>query len=256
MDKDRRLKEIVEILKRKGAVSIKDLRTRLDVSEMTVRRDLCVLGEDNIVELIPGGAILRTLEDTEEGKYLITHEETVRTREKVKIGQRAASIIEPHDTILLDVGSTVEYVAKFIPQEFPVTVVCSALNILVEIYRKKNCNPVFTGGYFHDNTLMFESPEGILLINRTRTDKGFISAAGIHETLGVTCANPYEVETKRAAIGSSKTKILVADSTKFGKTKVGYFAEMKEFDTVVTDSGLSDEYRDYITTLGIELIIV
>ena len=256
MDKNRRLKEIVEILKRKSAVSIKDLRRRLDVSEMTVRRDLNVLEEDNIVELIPGGAIFRTLDDIEEGKYNITHEETVRTREKVKIGQRAASIIEPNDTVILDVGSTVEYVAKFIPREFPVTVICSTLNILVEIYRKKNCSPIFTGGYFHDNTLMFESPEGIRLINRTRTDKGFVSAAGIHETLGVTCANPYEVETKQAAIGSSKTKILTADSTKFGKTKISYFAELDEFDVIITDSGISDEYRDIIVSLGIDLIIV
>jgi DeoR family deoxyribose operon repressor len=165
-------------------------------------------------------------------------------------------MIEPNDTISLDVGSTTEYIAKFIREDVPVTVLCFTLNVLTEIYRKKNCSPIFTGGHFHDNSLMFESPEGIALIKRTRIDKGFIAAAGVHDGLGVTCANPYEIETKKAAFASSKTKILVADSTKFGRTRVAYFADLKDFDIVITDNEIPDYYRSVIENLGIELIVV
>lgn len=258
MDKNARIKTIIDTLRFKNAVTIKELTKKLNVSEMTIRRDLTLLENDNIVELIPGGAIFKITRDAERDseKYLIYHEETRRAREKLRIGQKAASLVETNDTIILDVGSTVEHIAKFIREDTPVTILCYALNILVEIYRKENCNPILAGGYLHENTLMFESPEGIGLINRTRADKGFMSAAGIHETLGVTCANPYEVETKKAAIGSSKTKILSVDSTKFGKTKIGYFADINEFDIIITDTEITDEYRDVITSLGIELITV
>jgi DeoR family deoxyribose operon repressor len=258
VDKNARIKSIIETLRYRNAVTIKELTNKLHVSEMTIRRDLSLLEKDNIVNLIPGGAIFKVSRDTERDseKYLIYHEETRRTREKLRIGQRAASIVEPHDTIILDVGSTMEQIAKFIPEDISVTILCYALNILVEVYRKKGCAPIIAGGYLHDNTLMFESPEGIELIRRTRADKGFISAAGVHETLGITCANPYEVETKKAVLSSSKTKILAVDSTKLGKTKIGYFADINDFDIIITDSELSDEYRSIINASSAELVVV
>jgi len=258
LNKNERIKIIINNLRLKNAVSIKDLTRHLGVSEMTIRRDLSLLVIDKVIELIPGGAIFKSPESQErdEEKYLIANAEAERAREKVRIGQKAASLIEPYDTISLDVGSTTEYIAKFIREDIPVTVLCFTLNVLTEIYRKKNCSPIFTGGYYHDNSLMFESPEGINLIKRTRIDKGFIAAAGVHDKLGVTCANPYEIETKKTTFTSSKTKILVVDSTKFGRTRVSYFAELKEFDVIITDNEISDYYRSVIKNLGIELIVV
>jgi DeoR family deoxyribose operon repressor len=258
VDKDQRIKHIINMLKIKNVVTLKELTYKLNVSEMTVRRDLGLLAKDNIVHLIPGGAILKEYieYESDEEKYPIYHEETKRTREKIKIGKKAASLIEPNDTITIDVGSTTEYMVKFIREDLPVTILCYALNILVEIYRKKNCSPIFAGGYFHDNTLMFESQEGIHLINRTRCDKAFMSAAGIHGQLGVTCANLYEIETKMAVLKSAKTKILLADSEKFGKAKIAYFAEMKNFDIIITNSEIPDEYKKLFDGLGRQLILV
>ena len=74
MDKNEKIKAIINNLRLKGAVSIKDLKKRLNVSEMTIRRDLSLLEKDNIVELIPGGAIFKAFDDSDREKYLITHE--------------------------------------------------------------------------------------------------------------------------------------------------------------------------------------
>jgi len=258
MNKNQRIKDIINIIRLKNVVNIKELTKKLHVSEMTIRRDLDLLSQDNIVELIPGGAIFKPSVDLErdEEKYFITHEETRRIREKMRIGQKAASLFEPNDTIIIDVGSTTEYLAKFMREDIPITILCFALNILVEVYRKRNCNPIFAGGYYHENTLMFESPEGINLISRTRADKAFVSAAGVHAELGVTCANPYELETKKAILSSSKTKILLVDSSKFGKTKIAYFADLHDFDMVITDTEIPPEYSTIIKNLDIALITV
>ncbi len=258
MDKNQRIKHIINTLQVKNVVNIKELTKQFNVSEMTIRRDLNLLVDDRVVELIPGGAILRIDDraENDEEKYLITLEETKRTREKIKIGKKAASLVEANDTIILDVGSTTEYMTKFIREEFPVTILCYALNILVEIYRKKQCHPIFAGGYFHEDTLMFESQDGINLIKKIRVDKAFISVAGVSEQLGVTCVNPYEIETKRAALQSAKTKILITDSTKFGKVRIGYFADLQEFDIVITDSEISAEYIEIIRARGLKLYIV
>ena len=256
MNKNERIKTIVNSLRNKNVVHIKELTRELSVSEMTIRRDLSLLETDNIVKIIPGGAILKPHEELKDDKYQIESAETRFTREKVKIGKKAASMVRANDTIIIDVGSTTEYIAKFIQDDLPVTILCYALNVLVDIYRKKGSHPIFAGGYFHENTLMFEGTEGINLIQKTRADKSFISAAGFHESLGVTCPHHYEVETKRAVIKSSNVKILTMDSSKFGKAKAAHFAEMKDFDIVITDSGLSETYREIIREAGIELILV
>ena len=256
MNKNERIKTIVSSLRNKNVVNIKELTRKLSVSEMTIRRDLNLLEKDNIIKIIPGGAILKPHEEPKDDKYQIENAETRYTREKVKIGKKAASLIRANDTIIIDVGSTTEYIAKFIQDDLPVTILCYALNVLVDIYRKKGSHPIFAGGYFHENTLMFESTEGINLIQKTRADKSFISAAGFHESLGVTCPHHYEVETKRAVIKSSNVKVLTMDSSKFGKAKAAHFAEMMDFDIVITDSGLSETYRKIINEAGIELILV
>jgi DeoR family deoxyribose operon repressor len=241
-----------------GFVSIKELSKRLEVSEMTVRRDLRELSKENIVTLIPGGAVLKRNSpiDTDEEKYLIQAAESLMLEEKIKISRKAASLIETNDVIVIDTGSTTENLSKFIPENMPLTVICYALNILFNVYENKNWKLIFPGGYFHGDTLMLESPEGIEMIKRIRANKAFISAAGVSEKLGVTCATAYEKETKRAVIESSDKKILLVDSTKFGKIKISHFADLTDFDIIITDTGISKEFVNIIKNIGIKLYIV
>jgi DeoR family deoxyribose operon repressor len=236
-------------------VNIRELTKKFEVSEMTIRRDLSLLARENLVDLIPGGAVLKRLEDNE-SRYQVTREESVRTIEKLKIGQRAVSLIEPNETIILDIGTTTEYMAKYLREDAPITVLCTTLNALVEVYKKKNCSLIFAGGYFHPQTMTFESPEGIELIKRTRADKAFVSAAGIHNELGITTVYPHELQAKKAILSSAKSRILVVDSSKFGQTKSIYFADMSSFQTVITDTGIPEEYARFISDLGVELILV
>lgn len=254
MDRHHRIQEIVNSLRLRNIVSIKDLTRRFEVSEMTVRRDLNLLANEDIVELIPGGAVLKMPSDKEKS-YFVTNEESVRAIEKLKIGQKAVSFIEPNDTIILDIGTTTEYIAKLLREDSPITVLAYTFNSLVEIYRKKNCSIIFAGGYFHPDTMTFESPEGIELIKRTRADKVFVSAAGIHHELGVTTVYPHELQLKKTILRSTKNRILVADSSKFGKTKSVYFADLSDFQTVITDAGIPDDYARFIRELGIDLVI-
>ena len=256
--KNNRVNYLLNRLSIDGFSSIKELSKKLEVSEMTVRRDLRELSKSNIVTLIPGGAILKKNPpiDKDEEKYLIQAAESLMLEEKIKISRKAASLIEPNDVIVIDTGSTTENLSKFIPENMPLTVICYALNILFNVYENKNWKLIFPGGYFHGDTLMLESPEGIEMIKRIRANKAFISAAGVSEKLGVTCATAYEKETKRAVIESSDKKILLVDSTKFGKIKISHFADLTDFDIVITDSGISKEFVNIIKNIGIKLYIV
>lgn len=252
-----RANKIIEILKEKNGASVKELASMLDVSEMTIRRDLNVLKSNNIVKNVYGATIYNPLNNIKKlsNPYNITEEIIKNESEKFKIGQIAAKLIQPDDIIIIDTGTTTEKLAQSISDDIKLTALLYNINILSALKMKHNINLIFSGGYFHPNTQMFESPEGISLIENTRATKVFVSAAGIHEQLGVTCSNNYEVPTKRAIIGSSLEKILMADSQKFGMVKSSYFADLNEFDIIITDSGISKEWINYINDLGIRLII-
>jgi DeoR family deoxyribose operon repressor len=240
------------------SATIRELARQLEVSEMTIRRDLDLLDRNNIVELVHSGAVLYRGGRTggEPPKYTLSEAGTVRAAEKMRIGAKAASLIEKDDIVILDCGSTTECVAKNLPSGTALTLLCYSLNILVQARRHEECRLVFAGGLLHENTLMFESPEGVEMIKRYRANKSFISASGVSGKLGVTCSNPYEVETKKASLSSSLSRILLVDSSKFGKIQVAYFADLDDFDMVISDSRLSEEYRETIEDLGIALLTV
>lgn len=256
--KFQRANKLIEILKEKNGASVKELAAILGVSEMTIRRDLNVLKANNIVSNVYGATIYNPANNIEKlsTSYDINDELIRQEKEKAKIGKVAASLIQEGDIIIIDAGTTTEKLAQSINDDIKLTALFYNINILLALKNKKNIKLIFSGGYFHSNTQMFESTEGISLIKNIRATKVFISAAGIHEQLGVTCSNNYEVPTKRAIIGSSLEKILLVDSEKFGIVKSSYFANLNEFDTIITDSNISKEWIERIENLGIKLIIV
>ncbi len=223
---------------------------------MTVRRDLEYLEKKNMVKILHGGAVLTPSGSPgEERLYVLTQESSINTEEKKKIGMRAASMVQPEDVIIIDAGSTTEWLARHVPDSADVSVLCYSLNVLIELQRK-SCRITLAGGDFHPPTLVFESPESSALIHRYRASKAFMSARGVNVRLGITCSNAYESELKKAVLNSSLARILLVDSSKFGKVGAAYYADLDDFNTIITDSGIPPEYRSYIENRGIELVIV
>jgi len=202
---------IIDILRVTNGETIKNLAVKLKVSEMTIRRDLNYLAEHNMVKLIHGAAILNPgslYEDSESEYNLFAAEDRMRM-EKNAIGKMAASLVEPDDVIIVDAGSTTEHLVRSLSPDIKITVLCYTMNVLMEMQKKKNSRLILAGGYFHKNTLMFQSTEGVELIKNTRANKAFISASGVNEKLGLTCEHHYEIEPKKASISSSLTNILM-----------------------------------------------
>ena len=257
MNKAQRLNVIMQTLHISKASSVLELSRQLKVSHMTVRRDLLSLAKSEQVKVLHGSVILHPKSSARENDsyYSLIAAGAKQPELKRRIGQLAASLIEPEDTLIIDSGSTTEYLAKYLPEGISYTVLCYSLNIVSETVRRPNCKSMFSGGVFHENTLMFESPEGLEMIRGFRATKAFISASGANHQFGVTCMNSYERETKKVMIQSSMKKILLVDSSKFGVIRSDYFAELSDFDEIITDAGIPREYSEIITSLGITLRI-
>jgi DeoR family transcriptional regulator, deoxyribose operon repressor len=251
-----RIARILAALQQTREASFRDLSALLGVSEMTIRRDLEVLSEENKVRLVHSGAILAVGQRGAFGPYSLPGEGETSADEKARIGKKAASLLEPGDIVIIDAGSTTEWLARSIPAGLPLTVLCYALNILVAVSGDEKRRVVFAGGALRSDTLVFESPEGVGLLRRYRANKAFLSAGGVSDALGITCEDPAEAELKKAAVASSQTRILLADSRKFAAVKPSWFADLKDLQVIITDTGISLEYVEIVRNLGIALHVV
>jgi DeoR family deoxyribose operon repressor len=252
-----RIARILETLAETGSASIRDLAASLEVSEMTIRRDLELLSGEGKVRLLHSGALpAASPADGAHRGFSLSDVRGPGAEEKMRIGRKAASLVEAGDVLIIDAGATTEWLTRSLPPELPVTILCFALNIALEAGRHPAHRVVLAGGALSGETLVCESPEGVELIRRYRANKAFLSAGGASDTLGVTTIDASEAELKKAAVASSQTRILLADSRKFGRVTPSWFADLGDFDAIVTDPGISLEYVEIVRQLGIALHVV
>lgn len=247
--KQARIYHLIEDLNKNPLIDIKSLAQEYHVSEMTIRRDLKFITDHSLNNQT---STFSSITPSINNYYEFEIEKKINEKEKQKIAEYAVSLINPNDTIILDTGTTVQSMVSLLPKDIPLTVICYNFNNLPELFKFKNINVIVAGGYFHKTSLSFESEENVRLLQRLRASKMFVSTSGIEKN-GMTCSNQYEVVTKQAAINSSIQKILVTDSGKFGIVKSSYFSSLEEMDLIITDSNLSDNWRNYIKSLGIPI---
>ncbi|PHX51422.1 DeoR family transcriptional regulator, partial [Pseudomonas syringae pv. syringae] len=184
-----RIKQIQQALQDQKAIHLREMAALLDVSEMTLRRDLSRHPER--LRLL-GGYITRAHDDPEPGDYRVSEQGTRHVEEKRRIGKLAATFIQPGDTVFFDCGTTIPFVVDFIPDELEFTAVCNSLNVLLKLQQKPNCSIVLCGGMFHRKNQVFESHAETSILDGVRLTWAFVSAAGVSLDCGVTCFNLHE----------------------------------------------------------------
>lgn len=257
--KEERIQQIVELVKRHQKITTKELAQMMDVSEMTIRRDLTVLQRNHVIERKHGYAVMEhsmehDIPDLE--AYDLRLASIQNLKEKEKIARYAASLIEPGDWIFMDNGTTVSRISTFLPTDFEYTVLCCNFALMVGMLKFKNIQMIMPGGYYYPVDQTFSSPQAEEFIRCHRANKAFISASGIHRSLGITCINSHSVANKRSFLESSEKKILLADSSKFDVVKANHFAELDDIDMIITDSGIPLNWKEYLQKENIELKII
>ena len=253
MATNQRTDTILELLMRNDAMSVSRLAEALGVSEMTVRRDLAKMQKEGKIRLVNGVAFCPR--DGEATAYDLEQQLGVHCREKDAIGRAAAAMLVPGDSVFIDCGSTASAMLRYIPHGMDITVICSTLNVLTETRRKNIQRLVFTGGYYHPGTETFESPEAIRMLGGIRSSKAFITASGVSRELGLTCVEQYETAVKQVAMENGMKRILLVDSSKFSRVSPAFFGTWSSIDAVITDEGVTEEWKAFLREQNITLII-
>ncbi|MGA2613757.1 MAG: DeoR/GlpR family DNA-binding transcription regulator [Spirochaetia bacterium] len=254
-EKKEHWKSVVQLLSQNGDMSVKEIARFLDVSEITTRRYLMQMEKERLIDRTHGGARLFDSSRMVIERYTIGEHSEQSARQKSLIGLKAASLVQPNETIFLDSGSTTPYVAKYLDKDLPLTVVCYTFLNALEFYNRKNTNLILLGGFYDRDSTIFHGSQDSSFLRGMRADRAFISAAGIDARLGLTTFFYFEADIKKMMVQSAKQVILVADSSKFGKTSVSHFADLSQVHVVITDQGVRSEDAVMLRDRGIQLII-
>jgi DeoR family deoxyribose operon repressor len=146
--------------------------------------------------------------------------------------------IHADDTIFVDCGTTLQHLIDIIPQTMPLTVVCYALNIAERLAASPNLKLILLGGLYHPETASFSGAQGLDTLDRVGINTAFLSAAGLDPVRGATCAHFHEVAVKQKAIATAQKNVLVIDSSKLGRVKRAFFANLDLFDAIYTEDGI------------------
>lgn len=251
-----RQRQIVEIIQQSGSVNVADLCNRFNVSEMTIRRDLRDLDREGLLRRVHGGAV-SNLGRSYEPPYKIRT--TRRAEIKKDIGRRAAELIVDGDSIALDVGTTTLEIAYALPGKRNLTIITASLPIANEIVSNLSLNSdvrlILTGGIVRSGELSMVGHIAEQTYSNLHVDKAFIGVGGISLEDGLTEYNLEDALVKKPLIQNAHQRIVVADSSKIGRTTFTTVAPLSMVNTIVTDSDIPGEIKKSLQEQGIEVLI-
>ena len=249
---EKRRQLILEIIAREGSVSVVDLCKRFNVSEMTVRRDLRLLGDRGLLLRVHGGAVSGRGRSFEPPFMLRA---TKRKAEKERIGKRAAALIKDGDSIALDVGTTTLEIARHLRDKTDLTVITSSLPIVNLLASQPRIRVIITGGILRHGEQSLVGEMAIRTVKDFYVDKAFIGISGITAKEGLTEYNLEDAQVKKALIHFAKERIVVVDASKFGQVAFAAVAPLNEIDGIVTDESPNVRLSAVLREMDIEVII-
>lgn len=238
------------VLKERRRVTIEGLAKDLEVSTMTIRRDLRRLADEDIVTLVHGGAVYN-----EGGAYLpaLTVREKTMRREKSAIAEYCAQQIPEGSAVYLDNGSTTVEIADALRGKQNIAVLSHSLPVLNILSHAKNIQLISVSGIYEPRAKGFFGDLALRMLRQFRIDIAFLGVTAVDAEDGVMSAVFYEQALKQVLVERAKKKILAIDHTKIGGSSFLKVCDLHEIDGIVTDKSADATFIAKAKRMGIEV---
>ncbi len=247
-----RRQRIALLTAQRGAVRVSELTELFKVSAATIRADLTLMAQQGQLLRAHGGAVSlgRLALGTAHNQRAAENAE-----EKSRIGRMAASLVRPHDKIILDAGTTVMAMVKSLSVS-PLVVVTAALNIAMHVGGLPGVRVLVAGGWLNTESISNEGPKAEHDMSDIFVEKTFLATHAIDADIGLTDASLEIARVKHAMTRAARQVILLADSSKWGRIAFAKVVPWSSIHTFITDTALPREARAALERSGIELILV
>ncbi|MGA2765489.1 MAG: DeoR/GlpR family DNA-binding transcription regulator [Spirochaetia bacterium] len=243
--------KIREFLLSHRSAGVKDLGRQLNASEATIRRDLRELAREDGYLRTRGGIAL----DESRAELSVQQRAHVQGWQKRSIGRKAAQLVSDGEVIFLGSGSTAIEVARNLDRHRDLTVITNSLPIITMLTDNPRVSLIVAGGALRRSELSFIGHIVEKTLMELRADKVIMGIHGIHPEHGLTNEYMPEAIVDRFLLRYAPQLIIVADSSKVGKTKASFVGEIEDIDVLVTDQGISLEMKLELEMRGVKVVI-
>ncbi len=250
MQPEERQHRIGEYLQRVEFASLEEVARHVGTSLSTARRDLAVLEAGGNVQRTHGGArIINPRSD----EFTFSARDTHQLAEKEAIGRACAEIIQPNQSLILDAGTTVYHVARYLESKQP-QIVTNSLPVANLFASANRLEVVVSGGVIYPRLGVLVGPLAVEAFSKMHADVAVMSAGGV--TLeGITNSHGLLIDIQRAMITAAQKVIFCFDHTKFGRRSVLPLCGLECVQTIVTDDGAPGELVDSLRARGIGVVL-
>lgn len=245
---------ILERVREDGGARVSDLVRELNVSDMTIRRDLELLHERGVIEKVHGGAA--AVPGSAQFEPGFAAKSALQEDEKEAIAEAAASLVEPGTAIAMSAGTTTYAIARRLIDVVRLTVVTNSPRVADVLHEagRPDQTIILTGGVRTPSDALV-GPFAVSALRSVHVDLAFLGVHGMDEHSGFTSPNLDEAETDRALVDAGRRLVVVADHTKWGVVGLSTIAPLSHADILITDGGLGPEPRDILRGHVRELIV-
>lgn len=238
-----------------GSVRVSEEARRFGVSEETIRRDIKRLAAEGLADPVFGGAVLRG--GTAAPPDLLPVGERRRVEEAAKnaIGAKAAALVRPGESVIIDAGTTTLSVARHLTSHHDLTIATNSLAVAQACADIRDSSIYVIGGRLVPGSLSMIGPQAERDLAGISADWAFIGAAAIDIGSGFTSADPFEAQVKGAMIRAARRTVIVADHTKFGARRFASFARAEDIDGLITTAGCPADALRWLESAGTRVTI-
>lgn len=251
MQAEERQHRLTEFLQRAEFASLEELAKQVDASVSTVRRDLTLLEGAGIVRRTHGGARLATQPRTDE--FAFSARDTRQLAEKEAIGRACAELIAPHQTVIVDAGTTTFHAARYLENK-PLQIITNSLPVANQFASAQRIEVVVTGGVIYPRLGVLVGPLAVEAFSKIHADVAIMSAGGITPA-GISNSHGLLIDIQRTMIAAAERVIFCLDHTKFGRQSVSHLCGLDCVDTVVTDHAAAPERVEELRSAGVNVIV-
>ena len=247
-----RRQAICDLLSTVESIPVETLAERLQVTGATIRADLRDLESRHEIYRSRGQVSLVRPHITD---LDIQEKIFINAEQKNRIGSAAAGMIGADDAILMTSGSTIDAMARQVEARGSLHVVTPSVGVALTLARKPGVEVMILGGTLIRKSLSVRDNYTIEGLKHVSCTKLFLSCDGLDLRSGVITAFIEEARMTRAMMGAAAKVILLADSSKIGKTGYGKICDLSDIDVLVTDDGIPDAVRRRFEAVGVGVVI-
>ena len=249
---EERQHRIIELFKKKGRFTVKELSRVFSISGATIRSDLKELAAQGKLIRTHGGAMYNQESDA---GFPFYSGKNRRKRVKEQIGREAAKLISEGEVIFIDASTTASAMLPFLAEKEEITVITNSLETAYKLAQLPNLQVISLGGRLRRESLSFVDARIDPLIPES-IGKAFMGAQGFSLDQGLTDVNPSEITVKRSIAQRSRAIIGLVDSSKWDKVSYGTFVPTGRIHTIISDQNAPENMVAETEKRGIKVIQV